>query len=241
MEYETLVGTKQSTLLTAMRAQLATLQPAAAVGGGAPAQDEDEEAESSSSLPTFDDALLVIARLENEIADLEYESRQPVPHKFTSEEAALFYNDGKTYSLRVTTLEKHRGQAFALIIGQCTQLLLDKMKQEKKWEVVSASYNPLKLYKLIESVVLKQTEDQYTVAAMWDQYMHFFNAKQGGLSNTEWYERFITKVEVAESVGCVFANDKTRDYCAQLEYKQSYAGLGSTEKAQWMLRLLRGS
>jgi hypothetical protein len=34
------------------------------------------------------------------------------------------------------------------------------MKQEKKWEVVSASYDPLELYKLIESVVLKQTEDQ---------------------------------------------------------------------------------
>ena len=66
-------------------------------------------------------------------------------------------------------MEKHRGQLFLLIIGQCIQLLLDKMKQEKKWEVVSASYNPVELYKLIESVVLKQTEDQYVVAAMWDQ------------------------------------------------------------------------
>jgi len=34
------------------------------------------------------------------------------------------------------------------------------------WYVVSASYNPLELYKLIESVVLKQTKDQYPVAAM---------------------------------------------------------------------------
>jgi hypothetical protein len=64
--------------------------------------------------------LLVIARLENEIADLEFESRQPVPHKLTTEEAALYYNNGKTYSSRVATLEKHRGQAFATIIGQCT-------------------------------------------------------------------------------------------------------------------------
>jgi len=99
----------------------------------------------------------------------------------------------KTYSLRVATLEKHRGQVFALIVGQCMQLLLNKMKQEKKWEAVSASYDPLELYKLIESVVLKQTEDQYIVAAMWDQYKHVFNAQQGS----------------------VFANDKTRDYCAR--------------------------
>jgi hypothetical protein len=43
------------------------------------------------------------------------------------------------------------------------------MKQEKLWLVVSNSYKPLELYKLIESVVLKQTKDQYPVAAVWDQ------------------------------------------------------------------------
>ena len=143
---------------------------------------------------------------------------------------SLYGNEMKTHSLRVATLEKHRGQAFALIIGQCTQLLLNKLKQEKKWEVVSASYDPLELYKLIESVVLKQTEDQYVVAAMWDQYRQVFNAQQGTLSNTQYYEVYRTKLEVAESVGCVFANDKTRDYCAQLQYKMSYLALGSAEK-----------
>ena len=217
VEYELLIRSQQSTLLTAMQAQLAALNAAgAAVGGVMPAIDNE--------------AVLVIARLQNEIAGLEFESRQPVPHKLTSEENALYYNDGKTYSLRVATLEKHRGQAFALIIGQCMQLLLDKMKQERAWDVVSASYDPLELYKLIESVVLKQTEDQYPVAAMWDQYMQVYNAKQGSLSNTEYYRMFNMKVEVAESVGCVFSNDKTRDYCAQLEYKKSYQTLTPTEK-----------
>ncbi len=63
---------------------------------------------------------------------------------------------------------------------------------------MSNSYKPLKLYKLIESVVLKQTKDQYPVAAVWDQYSAVFNAKQRYLPNTEWYERFNSKVEVAE-------------------------------------------
>jgi hypothetical protein len=109
--------------------------------------------------------------------------------------------------------------------------LQDKLKQEKNWTAVSASYKPLELYKLIESVVLTQTEDQYPVAAVWDQYCQVFNAKQGNNNNTKWYERFSTKVEVAESVGCVFANDKTLDYCANLEYKKLFAVLGPTEQA----------
>ena len=223
VEYEQLIRTQQTTLSTAMRAQLKALEDAVAAAGSG----------GVSSVSSVDDeALLKIARLKNEIAEIEFESKQEVPHKLTSEELSLYGNEMKTHSLRVATLEKHRGQVFALIVGQCTQLLLDKMKQEKKWEVVSASYDPLELYKLIESVVLKQTEDQYVVAAMWDQYKRVFNAQQGTMSNTQHYEAFRTILEVAESVGCVFAHDKTREYCAQDEYKTSYDSLAPDEKAK---------
>ena len=63
--------------------------------------------------------------------------------------------------------------------------------------------------------------------------MAVYNANQGSLTNTEWYERFNTKVEVAESVGCVFANDRTLDldYCAEIEHKKSYHALTTAEKA----------
>jgi hypothetical protein len=63
-------------------------------------------------------------------------------------------------------LETHQGQAYSLILGQCTQLLQDKMKQDASWTRVSASYDPLKLYRLIKRVVLKQTENQYPFAAV---------------------------------------------------------------------------
>jgi hypothetical protein len=221
--YEALVRQKQSNLLAAMQTQLATLQLQVAAGVVA--------ADPAVAAVPVTERLLAIAQLENEIADLEYESRQEVPYKLTSEEAAIYYNQGKSYSVRQDKLVTVRGQVYALIFGQCTQLLQDKLKQEKNWTAVSASYKPLELYKLIESVVLKQTEDQYPVAAVWDQYCQVYNAKQGNNNNTEWYERFSTKVEVAESVGCVFANDKTLDYCAQLEYKKSFAALGHTEQA----------
>ena len=141
--------------------------------------------------------MLEVAKMQNDIADLQFEIRQDVPYKLTSEEAAVHYNLGKSYSVRQDKLVTVRGQVFALIYGQCTQLLQDKMKQEKNWIAVSASYKPLDLYKLIESVVLKHTKDQYPVAAMWEQYCQVYNAKQGNSNNTEWYERFSTKVEVA--------------------------------------------
>jgi hypothetical protein len=208
-EYERLVRRKQGNLMRALEVKLTTLQAQAVAG---------------------DDVALDIANLEIQIDDLVFESRQEVPHKLTMEEAGRYSNSAKTHSLREATLEKHHGQVYALIYGQCTQLLQDKMKQEKLWVVVSNSYKPLELYKLIESVVLKQTEDQYPVAAVWDQYSEVFNAKQGSLPNTEWYERFNTKVEVAESVGCVFGHDKILDYCDEMEFKIPYKGLSTTAK-----------
>ncbi len=66
---------------------------------------------------------------------------------------------------------------------------------------------------------------------VWDQYSAVFNAKQGSLPNTEWYERFNTKGEVAELMGCVFGQDKILDHCAKLEFKSPYKELSTAEKS----------
>ena len=68
------------------------------------------------------------ANLKNKVADLEFKAKQDVLHKLSSEEAAVYYNQNKTHSLREATLEKHCGQVYAIIYGQCNQLLQDKLK-----------------------------------------------------------------------------------------------------------------
>jgi hypothetical protein len=89
-------------------------------------------------------------------------------------------------------LRPTKGKRTLLSIGQCTQLLQDKMKQDASWTTVSASYDPLELYRLIKRVVLKQTKDQYPFAAVHEQSLAMLNTKQGGLSNTQWYKHFNT-------------------------------------------------
>ncbi len=42
----------------------------------------------------------------------------------------------KAYNLRVNKLEKARGRAYKLILGQCTQKLVDRMKQESDCETI---------------------------------------------------------------------------------------------------------
>jgi hypothetical protein len=104
------------------------------------------------------------------------------------------------------------------------------MKQDKNWTTLSVSYKPLELYKLIKRVILKQTEDQYPVAALWEQLTNVANAKQGNLSNNEWYDWFNTKVEVAESVGVSFDFEKIWEYCALEAHKAAYTLLQPDEQ-----------
>ncbi len=61
---------------------------------------------------------------------------------------------------------------------------------------------------------MKRTENQYPVAVLWEQLSNVANAKQGNSTNNEWYERFNTKVEVAESVGVSFDFKMIWEYCA---------------------------
>ena len=92
-------------------------------------------------------------------------------------------------------------------------MLKDKMKQDADWNLVSVSYDPLTLYRLIEKTVLAQTEDQCPFATVCDQEQSFYSFRQAeNMSNPHWYERFNTKVDVGEAIGV------TRQHKALLEY-----------------------
>jgi hypothetical protein len=161
------------------------------------------------------EAPMKLALLQNEITQGEFSANIEVPIVLTDSHKTQFSNEWITYIERNDNLIKHRVQAFSLIQGQCTQLLQDKLKQETDWAVVSTSYDPLTLYRLIEQTILAQTEDQFPFAAVYDQELSFYLFKQETLSNPQWYERFNTKVDVSEAIGVTRQHKVLLDYVAQ--------------------------
>jgi hypothetical protein len=79
---------------------------------------------------------VAIAEVENQAKDVVYHQGQERPYNLTDSEKLEYGNKSKMLSQRVTTLEKHCGNVYALIYGQCTQILQDKMKQDKNWATV---------------------------------------------------------------------------------------------------------
>ena len=122
-------------------------------------------------------------------------------------------------------MEKHRGQGFPLILGQFTQLLQDKMNQDKEWNMVITSYDLLTLYQMIEKNVLGKTEDQYPFATVYNQELGFYAFRQDMLSNLQWYERFNTKADVGETIGVSLQHKVLLEYVAQEIYTQTFSSL----------------
>jgi hypothetical protein len=104
------------------------------------------------------------------------------------------------------------------------------MKQDTDWAVVSTSYDPLTLYRLIEQTILSKTEDQYPFATVYDQELSFYSFKQETLSNPQWYKRFNTNVDVSEAIGVTRQHKVLLDFVAQESYTKSFEGLGVAEQ-----------
>jgi hypothetical protein len=110
-EWERHVRRKQMNMRTAFDAKLAQLQ----------------------STSEIQDAV-AIAEVKNQVKDVAYHQDQECPYNLTDSEMLKYSNESKMHSHPIATLEKHHGNVYALIYGQCTQILQDKMKQDTNWE-----------------------------------------------------------------------------------------------------------
>ena len=99
------------------------------------------------------------------------------------------------------------------------------MKKDTEWNVVSTSYEPLTLYRLIENTVPVQTEDQYPFATVYNQELGFYAFRQDNLSNPQWYERFNTKVDVGEAIFVTRQHKVLLEYVEQELYTQTFSAL----------------
>ena len=208
---ETMIRNGQANLQTARRAQRFILQQAV---------DDGKDPEAPMKL----------AVLENDIAQADFEANEDVPIELTESERTQHSSKWRTYRKRNARLQKHRGQAFSLVLGQCSQMLHDKMKQDNDWTVASTSCNPITLSRLIEKTILAQTEDQHPFATVYEQELTFYSFRQETLSNPQWCERFNTKVDVATAIGITRQHKVLLEYVAQELHTQAFNALTVDEQ-----------
>jgi hypothetical protein len=131
-------------------------------------------------------------------------------------------------------LARSRGKVYSLVPCQCTTDLLNKMKQDADWQAVSDSYDPLKLLKLLKLIkkfILKQSDNQCKIDIVIEQLKLLLAYWQDdGVTNASYYDRFKTRVDVAEHIGVSFDIPDLWDWKLQELYSSDYELLSDTVK-----------
>ncbi len=72
--------------------------------------------------------------------------------KLIDNKEMVYSNAWRSHCETTEGLKKSRGKVYLLLLGQCTQVLVDKMKQDTTWVTVSELFDPILLFKLIKSL-----------------------------------------------------------------------------------------
>ncbi len=143
--------------------------------------------------------------VDDQIAKCNIELTDEVKMKLTNNKKISHSNAWRTHRETTESLKKSRGKVYSLLIGRCTQVLIDKMKEDTEWVAISEAFDPILLFKLIEKFVLKQLNNQYATAVLIAEQLLILTFRQDDhLGNAAYYDRFTTRVEVAHQAGVCY-------------------------------------
>ncbi len=171
------------------------------------------------SAPTNCGLLKELRKVDDQIAKGDIELKDEVEMKLTDDDETAHSNAWHSHCNSSDSLKKSRGKIYSLLLEQCPQVLVDKMKQDADWVKISGLFDPTLLFKLIEKFVLKQSNNQYKMAVLIAEQLSILSFHQDDqIGNATYYDRFTTRVEVACQAGvCYHSPDLLEDKAAELE------------------------
>jgi hypothetical protein len=129
-----------------------------------------------------------LREIEDQTLNCEIDLNHEVKIKLTDDKKMAHSNTWRSHCETTEGLKKSRGKVYLLLLGQCTQVLVDKIKQDTTWVMVSESFDPILLFKLIKKFVLKQSDNQYkTVVLIAEQLSILSFCQDNQVPNATYY------------------------------------------------------
>ena len=119
---------------------------------------------------------------------------------------------------------------FSVILGKCSQQLLNQMKQDVICITVTTSSDQLQLISIINKTVLAQTEDQYPFAIVYEQELLLYSFHQNTMTNDQWYDQFNSKVDDVTAIGFTRQHSVILECTAKSTHNASYQDITDDQK-----------
>jgi hypothetical protein len=170
--------------------------------------------------------------VEDDLSKSNFDLMEDIEVVLTMDKKAERSNVYRTHCKDKQRLITNRGKVYMLTIGQCTQALKDKLKEDATWDTISDSYDAIGLLALIEKYVLKQTKSHYPYLAVQEESRSMLKFSQGeDMTLVMYYEKFTTRVAIAERAGCSFVTQSLLDLETETQFpSQVYSVLGDPDR-----------
>ena len=108
----------------------------------------------------------------------------------------------KIYLSRVAQLESNMRKLYSIIIGQCSESMLNKLESSDEFKAISARSDSIALLKAIKKVSFHHESQKFGPHAMHDAMSMFYTCRQSEHTTTEAYlETFNNTVSVVTYCG----------------------------------------
>ena len=126
-------------------------------------------------------------------------------------ELKIWEMDFKEYRKRVEEREKNMEKTYALILGQCSKTIRDRIEAHEQWESVNTSSNALGLPRLIRQSLYQQATRRQGTHALIEAETTLMRFRQSErMSNSDYLEKLRDLVEVYEHLGGEPGTSKAR-------------------------------
>jgi hypothetical protein len=169
--------------------------------------------------------------VDDKIAKGDIKLNDEVEMRLTDDEKISHSNAWCTHQETTESLKRNRGKVYSLLLAQCTQVLVDKMKQDVDLVTISESFDSSLLFKLIKKFVSKKSDNQYKTAVLIAEKLSILLFHQDNqVGNAVYYDCFTTRMEVACQAGvCYYFPELLENKAAQTKMGD-YDTLSDTDK-----------
>ena len=95
-----------------------------------------------------------------------------------------------SYIKRIVVLDNNIQKAYHLIIGQCTNVLQSKLKQQAQWSDISQQQDDIALISLIKTITFKFEDQKFLPFALYQSKANLYALMQSSMTNHEYLQRF---------------------------------------------------
>jgi hypothetical protein len=103
------------------------------------------------------------------------------------------------YIKRKSDLDDNIQKAYSLVIGQCTDLLQSKLKQQAQWITISQAQDVVALLSLIKSITFRFEGQKFLPLALYQSKANLYSLRQHQMTNPQYLERFQNLMDVASA------------------------------------------